>query len=85
MSINIEVRYAASVEPFKQHHESPHETVGQLLHKALHAFGLLHDGHQYSLQHDHKTLSNLAETIGAVAGQHHHHLKLTLARQVVSG
>lgn len=81
---HVEVFFPAAPIPFKQEHTNPQETVGKLLEKVLKAFELTTEGFEYSLRHDSTVLNNLTETIAAVAGRHHH-LKLTLARQIVSG
>ena len=81
--INLEVFFAAVPRPYTQQHASPSETIGELLKAVLAAFQLPNDG-EYSLRFENTPLSNLAETLAAIAGQRHD-LKLTLVKQIISG
>ncbi|MBX9572172.1 MAG: hypothetical protein K2X77_24980 [Candidatus Obscuribacterales bacterium] len=82
--INLEVFFPAVPRPYTDQHVSPSETIGQLLQKVLRAFELTNEGSEYSLRYENTILANLSETLATIA-QGRHNLKLTLAKQIISG
>ncbi len=89
-TINVQVRFPSAKEPFVDPHASLQETVGALRQRAMDAFNVKEtpnpDGTttSYDLFHDGVKLTDLTQTLGAVAGDQHK-LKLALVKVIIQG
>lgn len=88
--LRVVVHYPPAAEPFRDNDAAPTETVGELKAEVLTAFGLKEgpqpDGSNvtYTLYLGKTALENMAETLGALAGQSEE-LQLKLAQQITQG
>lgn len=87
--LNVVVHYPAAKEPYRENNARRSETVSVLKSRTLTAFGLTegqHDGQTftYTLYHHKRSLENLSETLGELAG-HESKLELKLSQQITQG
>jgi hypothetical protein len=88
--IEVTVRYAAAVEPYREKNASASEVLSTLKANALAAFGLVEgavtDGgtFTYKLFNKKDELTDLSRTLGDVAGQAHA-LELKVSQEVKQG
>jgi len=88
VDLKVIVRYPAAAKPFDKE-ESRSETVGDLKKEVLTAFGL-QEGQTnagtvtYTLYNGKQPLEDLAQTLGAIAGDHKT-LELKLSQTITQG